>query len=428
MNYFLYLAIAIAIALLSSRVMKLIKLPNVTGYLITGILVGPFVLGLFFNNFNFTNDPANNQILGLVKNLSWISEVALGFIAFTIGSSFKLSTIKSLGKKVLVITIFEALGGSILTIAGLSIAHLIWPTYIPWEIVITLGAVAAATAPAATLMVIKQYNAHGPLVNTLLPVVALDDAAALILFSILFSVSKTIANGTGFDVYTGLVKPILEILISLGIGAIFGFIISGVAHFFRSRSNRMILSLASILACIGLYHLFQTPALGEFELSSLLMCMASGAVFVNMRNDAIRTFDRIDYFTPPVFMLFFVLSGASLDLTIFASEKALYIVIAALFYVVFRALGKWTGAFTGSTISRAEPTVKKYLGFALIPQAGVAIGLATTASAILGGDSGSMILAIILTTTLVYELIGPVVTKTALSKAGEIAVETVTAK
>ncbi len=429
MNQFLYLAIAIAIALLSSRLMKKIKLPNVTGYLITGILVGPYVLGLAFNGGNFTNDPSQNTILEFVHSLSWVSDVALGFIAFTIGSSFKLSALKMVGPKVIAITVFEALGGSLLVLAGLSIAHFIWPTYIGWELVITLGAIAAATAPAATLMVIKQYHAQGPLVNTLLPVVALDDAAALMLFAVLFSVAKTVIGTSSFSVLTSVVKPLLEIVISLGFGALIGVVISFTCNFFRSRANRLIISMASILLCIGLYKLFGTIHLfGEtIELSSLLMCMMVGAAFVNLRKDSIRTFDRIDYFTPPVFMLFFVLSGAELDLTIFANELAIYIIIAAAFYVIFRAVGKWLGAFSGAVITRAEPTVKKYLGFTLIPQAGVAIGLATTASRIFGSSSivevqeaGAMILAVILTSTLIYELVGPGITKVALSKAGEI--------
>lgn len=429
MNEFLYLAIAIAIALLSSRLMKKIKLPNVTGYLITGILVGPYVLGLAFNGGNFTNDPSQNTILSFVDSLSWVSDVALGFIAFTIGSSFKLSALRMVGPKVIAITIFEALGGSLLVLAGLTVAHFIWPMYIGWELVITLGAIAAATAPAATLMVIKQYHAQGPLVNTLLPVVALDDAAALMLFAVLFSIAKTVIGTSSFSVLTSIVKPILEIVLSLGIGAVLGTVISFGCNFFKSRANRLIISMCSILLCIGLYKLFgHINLFGEpIELSSLLMCMAVGALFVNLRKDSIRTFDRIDYFTPPVFMLFFVLSGAELDLTIFANELALYIVIAAAFYVVFRALGKWLGAFSGAVITRAEPTVKKYLGFTLIPQAGVAIGLATTAARIFGAssdvlvrDAGAMILAVILTSTLIYELIGPGITKVAITKAGEI--------
>lgn len=429
MNQFLYLAIAVAIALLSSRLMKKIKLPNVTGYLITGILVGPYVLGLAFNGGNFTNDPSQNTILEFVHSLGWVSDVALGFIAFTIGSSFKLSALKMVGPKVIAITVFEALGGSLLVLLGLSIAHFIWPTYIGWELVITLGAIAAATAPAATLMVIKQYHAQGPLVNTLLPVVALDDAAALMLFAVLFSVAKTVIGTSSFSVLTSIVKPLLEIVISLGFGALIGVVISFTCNFFRSRANRLIISMASILLCIGLYKLFGTIHLfGEtIELSSLLMCMMVGAAFVNLRKDSIRTFDRIDYFTPPVFMLFFVLSGAELDLTIFANELAIYIIIAAAFYVIFRAVGKWLGAFSGAVITRAEPTVKNYLGFTLIPQAGVAIGLATTASRIFGSSSivevqeaGAMILAVILTSTLIYELVGPGITKVALSKAGEI--------
>ncbi|MCQ2772524.1 MAG: cation:proton antiporter [Bacilli bacterium] len=404
--------------------MKIIKLPNVTGYLLTGILIGPFVLGLAFNGGNFA--PTGPIYEFIHTNLAWISEIALGFIAFTIGSSFKLSALKAVGKKVIVITVLEALGASLFITVALIGCHFIFPSFLTFDMALTLGAIAAATAPAATLMVIKQYNARGPLVQTLLPVVALDDAAALILFAILFSAAKTMATGSSFDVYNGLVKPIIEILVSLGFGAVSGLLISLGCKLFKSRANRTILAMFAIFLCVGLYHLFELPELGGFELSSLLMCMMSGAIFINLRGDALKTFDRIDKFTPPVFMLFFVISGANLDLTVFASSNAFYIIITALIYCVIRALGKWVGAYSGARITRAEPVVQKYLGFALIPQAGVAIGLATTAGKVLtaaGSISGTYILAIVLTTTMIYEIIGPAITKMALQKAGEIRVE-----
>ena len=425
-SIFLYIAIVLFVALLSSRLMKVLHLPNVTGYLITGILVGPFVLGLAFNGGDFLHagDLATSPVASFVDSLGWISELALGFIAFTIGSSFKLSTIQKVGKKIIVITIFEALGASVLVFIGLMIAHFIWPENIGWELVLTLAAIASATAPAATLMVIRQYNAKGPLVNTLLPVVALDDAAALILFAILFSAAKGITSGAAFSFYETVGKPIISILLSLAIGAAFGFVISFASKFFKSRANRTIWCILSICACVGLYHLFQQPYCGGFELSSLLMCMMIGAIYVNFRKDALATMEVVDKITPVVFMLFFVLSGATLNLSIFVGDGVLFFVVIAAFYLLFRVGGKWLGAFFGTSITKCEPNVRKYLGITLIPQAGVAIGLATSAGkslASINPQIGGLIVAVILTSTIVYELVGPALTKGALQKAGEIA-------
>ena len=430
LHIFVYIALLLLAALLSTRLMKLLKLPNVTGYIITGIIMGPFVFGLLFNNFSY-NNIQESIIYGFVDKIKWVSTIALGFIAFSIGTSFKISTLKAVGKKVVIITIFEALFASLLVIAALVVAHFIFPQQISWELVLTLGAIASATAPAATLMIIKQYKARGPMVDTLLPVVALDDAAALILFAILFQVATTLAAGTGtFDVYKMLVKPILEIIISLSIGAVLGFLISFMNKWFKSRNNRLIIAIFSIFLACGLYFLFKMPQLGGFELSSLLMCMVIGSIYTNMCKDSGKTLDVMDRFTSPIYLMFFVISGASLDLTIFFNKSGLIVLAIAVIYIIFRVVGKWSGAFTGASIAKCEPKIKKYLGFALIPQAGVAIGLATTASALFSASdnettkaAGALIIAIILTSTLVYELIGPMVSKFALKKAGEISNE-----
>ena len=429
-HIFVYIALLLLAALLSTRLMKLLKLPNVTGYIITGIVMGPFVFGLLFNNFSY-NNIQESIIYGFVDKIKWVSTIALGFIAFSIGTSFKISTLKAVGKKVVIITIFETLFASLLVITALVVAHFIFPQQISWELVLTLGAIASATAPAATLMIIKQYKARGPMVDTLLPVVALDDAAALILFAILFQVATTLAAGTGtFDVYKMLVKPILEIIISLSIGAALGFLISLMNKWFKSRNNRLIIAIFSIFLACGLYFLFKMPQLGGFELSSLLMCMMIGSVYTNMCKDSGKTLDVMDRFTSPIYLMFFVISGASLDLTIFFNKSGLIVLAIAVIYIIFRVVGKWSGAFTGASIAKCEPKIKKYLGFALIPQAGVAIGLATTASTLFSSSenettkaAGALIIAIILTSTLVYELIGPMVSKFALKKAGEISNE-----
>lgn len=424
---FAYIAILLLAALLSTRLMRIIKLPNVTGYIITGIIVGPFIFGLFFNHFSF-DGIKESIIYQYINRISWVSTVALGFIAFSIGTSFKLKTLKAVGKRVLVITVLEALFASLFVIGALVAAHFIFPEQVSWELVLTLGAIASATAPAATLMVIKQYNARGPLVDTLLPVVALDDAAALILFAILFQIATTIAGGGSFNVYKMFVKPILEIIMSLGFGAVLGFFISFMNKFFKSRNNRLIFCIFSVFSALGIYMLFKNPQLGGFELSSLLMCMMAGAIYTNMRKDSDRTLDVMDRFTSPIYMMFFVISGASLDLTIFFNKSGFIVLGIAVIYIVFRVVGKWLGAFTGASITKCEPKIKKYLGFALIPQAGVAIGLATNASQLFMQSestqvAGALIIAIILSSTLVYELFGPMVSKFALNKAGEIPTE-----
>ena len=422
---FAYIAALLLVALLSTRLMAVLKLPNVTGYIVTGIIMGPFLFGLFFNNFDFSTIK-DGVIYNYVDTIGWVSTVALGFIAFSIGTSFKASTLKTLGKRVLVITALEALGASTLVVIALLAAHFIFPQYVSLELALTLSAIASATAPAATLMVIKQYRAHGPLVDTLLPVVALDDAAALILFAILFQIATAIAGGS-VSVYAIIIKPLLEILISLGVGAVLGFVISFANRFFKSRNNRLIWNIFSVFAALGFYYFFKLPWMGGFELSSLLTCMMAGAIYTNFVKESGRTLDIMDRFTSPVYMLFFVISGASLDLSIFFNGDGLIVALIALTYIVFRVIGKWSGAYVGASITRCEPQVKKYLGFALVPQAGVAIGLSTTAYKLFSQyndeamqRTGALILAIILTSTLIYELFGPMVAKFALKKAHEI--------
>ena len=426
---FVYLAILLLAALMSTRLMKVLHLPNVTGYIITGIIMGPFVFGVLFNHFSY-DGIKESVVFNYVNRLSWVSQVALGFIAFSIGTSFKFAVLKTVGKRVIVITILEALAASVFVIIALLVAHFIMPDKIPLSLVLTLGAIASATAPAATLMVIRQYNAKGPLVNTLLPVVALDDAAALILFAILFQVATTISSGAEFSIYAMLFKPIIEILISISIGAALGGLISLINKIFKSRNNKLVLCIFTVFAAVGLYVLFKQPWMGGFELSSLLICMMAGALYTNLAKDSGRTLDVLDRFTSPIYMMFFVFSGASLDLSIFFNENGLIVIIIAFIYLIFRVVGKYLGAFTGASITRCEPQVKKYLGLTLVPQAGVAIGLATTASGLFAQSenetlksTGALIIAIVLTSTLIYELVGPLVSKYALKKAGEIVQE-----
>jgi len=431
MNFpvYAYVAILLLVGLLSTRVMKKLKLPNVTGYIVTGIIMGPFVFGLFFNNFTYAGIK-ESTIYQNIKQISWVSTIALGFIAFSIGTSFKKSALKSVGSKVLIVTAAEALGGSLLVTIALVIGHYISPNTISLEVALTLGAIASATAPAATLMVIKQYKAKGKLVDTLLPVVALDDAAALILFAILFQIATSIATGGSFDPYKMFAKPIIEIVLSLGIGAILGFAISFLNKLFHSRNNKLVLAIFTVFMATGLNVLFKNEWMGSFELSSLLTCMVAGAIYVNFAKNNETTLDQLDRFTYPIYMMFFVISGASLDLTVFANGDGLIVLIVALIYVITRVIGKYAGAYTSTSLLHYDKNVRDNLGFTLVPQAGVAIGLATTASTLFGSStlesvqrSGTLILAIILTSTLIYELIGPFVSKWALKRSGDITEE-----
>ena len=380
------LAISLILGLLSSKVMKIIKMPNVTGYLIVGLLAGPYCLNILS--------------IEIIEKFSIISEVALGFIAFSIGAEFKLSYLKKVGKAPLIIAFTEAFGATLLVdlvliIAGYDISF-----------ALVLGAIAAATAPAATLMVVRQYKAKGPVTNTLLPVVAIDDAAALILFGISVAISKAITSTGTTSIASTLLDPFVEILGALVFGGVLGVVIAFATKWFTGRGNRLVVSTAMILLCISVCN-----ALGY---SSLLACMAMSAVYVNLSKVSNKVFDLIDRFTPPVFMLFFFISGAELNLTILPAVG-----IIGILYIIFRVVGKVTGAAIGAKISKSEPVVKKYLGYTLIPQAGVAIGLASVSMSIVP-EYGQKIRTIVLCGTVIYELVGPLATKLALKKAGEI--------
>ncbi len=430
----LSISIALIAGLLSNRLIKLAHLPNVTGYLIIGILLGPYFFSLFFKNFDGVLSEHMVESFGIIVDL------ALGFIAFSIGSEFKLKSIKKLGKGIITITLLQALAALVFVVVALSIMCLVTNTFnekLP--IILTLGAVATATAPAATLMVIKQYKAKGPVTDTLLPVVAFDDAVGLILFSICFSLAQVFAkqySGIGnatINAVDIIVFPLLEIFLSLLIGGIIGFLLSMAMKAFKSRANRLICMIAAIFLGVALCSLF-----GEWigvELSSLLVCMMVGATFCNLRKDALTIFDGVDRWTPALFMLFFILSGAELNFKIITIP----VIGICVVYLIARSLGKYFGARFGCSIEKTNPNIKKYLGLTLLPQAGVAIGMARSASNAFKGLAtnavaenalfanadyllglGGTIIAVVLCATLVYELFGPVITKMALTKAGEI--------
>ena len=386
MTIVLYLSLAIVVALLMTRVTRLVRLPNVTAYLIAGVLIGPGVLNLL-----------NSDSIG---TLSVLTSVSLGFIAFSIGDEFKLSTLKQIGSQAMIITLFEALGAIVL-VDCITVA-----LGFPPAMCITLGALAASTAPAATLMVVRQYKADGPLTRMLLPVVAADDAIGLIAYSISINVAIALAQHESLNIVSTFLIPLVQIAVALLSGALIGFAAALSHRFFRSHTNRMSIAIAGVFAC--------TALADQFGLSSLLMCMAMGAVYVNLRDDAERVLGCVDDWTYPLFMLFFVISGASLDLGSLPKVGLL-----GLVYIVTRFGGKWVGSYLGSTLTHQPDVIRQNIGFALMPQAGVAIGMATLAAAQLPGY-GTQVQTVILAGTLVYELIGPLSAKFALSRAHEI--------
>ena len=372
--------------LLMTRIMKKINLPNVTGYLIAGLIAGPYCLKIFS--------------AGELDNMTVVTNAALGFIAFSIGGEFKLSALKQLGAKIFVITLFEAVGASVLVSAVLLAMGYNAP------LALVLGAIASATAPAATLMVVRQYKASGPVTSTLLPVVAIDDAVCLMLFSILSSVAKTIEAGNGFQVYATIVKPLIEIVLSLVIGFAVGIALSLCSKFFKSRANRISLVVTAVFLGVGLSELM--------GLSSLLLCMAIGAALANFSPVSDAVLEGTDRWTPPLFMLFFVISGAQFNFSILPQVG-----LVGVAYILLRSFGKYFGAMAGCAIVKTEKTVRKYLGITLLPQAGVAIGMAQLSLTVVP-EYGEQIRAVVLCATLIYELVGPLLTKAALTKAGEI--------
>lgn len=394
MTTMLGLVLAMVAGLLMTRIMKLFNLPNVTGYLVAGIIVGPYCC-------NFVNATS-------LAEISFISTVALGFIAFSIGGEFKLSTIKAIGGKVIVIAIIQAIGAVFMVMGGLFILRTINPDLISVPSILILSAISAATAPAATLMVVKQFKAKGPVTETLLPVVAFDDAIALMVFAVCFGLSKSLTSGAEISAISVVVRPLLEIVVSLVVGGVIGFILSVVCRFFRSRANRLGWMIACVLAGVGICELL--------ELSSLLTCMMTGAVFCNMREDSVKILDGSERWTPPLFMLFFVISGATLDLAVIPQVGLVGIV-----YLVCRSIGKYAGSYGSALIMKTDKSVRNYLGITLLPQAGVAIGMATIVANTEGMDEvAKSVVTVVLCATLIYELIGPVLTKWALAKAGEI--------
>ena len=408
MNILLSVSIALLAVLLMTRIFKPFKLPAVTAYLIAGVLIGPYCIGaLGINNIGFDS-------METVEKMSVVSQMALGFIAFSIGSEFRLQDLKKIGKQAFVIGIFQALVATLFVDLALVCVYLLMPGKISLAQVITLGAIATATAPAATLMVVRQFKAKGPLTSLLLPIVALDDAVGLIVFAVSFGIAKTLVSGT-VDIVSILVNPIIEIVCSLLLGAVTGWILTQIEKLFNSNTNRLNMTIALVVLATALSSLKLEIGPVHIGFSSLLVCMMLGTIFCNicpLSEDLMKASDK---WTSPLFALFFVVSGAELDLKVFTDVA---IVGIGLIYIIFRCLGKYYGTFASAKVMKCEPQICKYLGITLFPQAGVALGMCTTAMQL--GEEGNLIRNITLFAVLIYEIFGPLLTKWALIKAGDI--------
>ena len=406
-TYLVCLAVSMVGGLMLSRLTKLIHLPAVTAYLIAGLLLGPFCLGLL-------------KIPGLgynsaeqVEGMRIVTQTALGFIAFTIGNEFRMTQLKSMGSSAIVIGILQAVITTVLVDAILIGLHFCFPNLISIPAALILGAIASATAPAATLMVVRQYKADGPLTKLLMLVVAIDDAVGLLLFSVSFGIASALSNSQ-ISAIGVVVEPLLEVVLSLGLGAVMGWLLNWVERFFHSRSKRLTISVAFVLLTVGLSMLKFQIGQVHIGFSLLLVCMMTGTVFCNVCDTSEELMDRVDGWTMPLNILFFVISGAELDLAVIAQPL---ILLVGVVYVIGRSLGKYYGAVASCCLTKQNKLTTDNLGITLLPQAGVALGMAMTAAAL---PDGAMIRNVVLFAVLLYELVGPTLTKGALLRAGEI--------
>lgn len=409
METLLSIAIALAAGLFVSRFMKPIKVPAVTGYLIAGILIGPYCLGrLGVSGLGFTS-------MDEVKALTAISEFALGFIAFAIGDEFRISQLKKIGRQATVIAFLQALAATfVIDVVLIGLHFILGEDKLPLSICIVMGAIGTATAPAATLMVVKQYKAKGKLVDMLLPIVALDDAIGLVVFAVSFGIAKALEVGD-FSMISIIVEPLCEVIASLTLGLILGWLFSATEKFFLSNSKRMTITVTYVMLAVALSKMEFTIGAVHVSFSSLLVCMMMSTVFCNVCDFSGDLMGKADKWTAPLYVLFFVLSGAELELSVFADIAAVGIGVV---YIISRSVGKIAGATVGAKIMKCDENIVKHLGITLLPQAGVALGMSLTAESL--GMNGSLIRNITLFAVLIYELFGPVLTKNSLIKAGEI--------
>ena len=403
------LSIALIAGLLMSRLAKAVNLPAVTSYLVAGLLLGPFVLG----RLGLSGLGIGFGSLEQVEGYGVVTQVALGFIAFVIGNEFRLSSLRSMGQQAITVGIAQAVITTALVDVALVGVHLLFPQVLSLASAITLGSIAAATAPAATLMVVKQYKAKGPLTHLLLMVVAIDDAVGLVLFSASYGVANALEQGH-MDLLSVVVEPLMEILLSLLLGAVAGYLLNLLEVYFHSRSKRMSLSVAFVLLTVGVSMLEVEVGGVRCGFSLLLVCMMTGTVFCNVCPTSDELMDRLDRWVSPINILFFVLSGAELDLTILTNPMVLLIGVV---YIVARSAGKISGSFLSCRATSCSPAIQKYLGITLLPQAGVALGMAAEAAEL---SDGHMVRNVVLFSVLVYELVGPTLTKISLTAAGEI--------
>ncbi len=409
-NLLFTLALALFGGLFMSRVVKPLGLPAVTGYLLAGIVLGPYCLGSLGVTGMF------ESLESLDGAAAIVSDVALGFIAFAIGTEFRLSSLRKTGKQATVIGIVQALVAMLLVDGALIGLHFILgEERLPLSVCITLGAIATATAPAATLMVVKQYKAKGPLTNILLPVVALDDAVGLVCFAVSIGIAQAIEGGNP-SLISVLVNPVLEVILSLLLGTLSGLVFTGVESMFKSNSKRLCLSITFVLLTIALSQLSYTFEGGlKIGFSTLLVCMMLGTIFCNICDSSQELMDKTDKWTMPIFILFFVFSGAELEFSIF---KDWTVILVGVLYIIFRSVGKYIGSFVSAKATGCNSNIVKYLGITLLPQAGVSIGMSVTAAAVLA--NGGTVRNIVLFAVMIYELVGPMLTKIALTKAGDI--------
>ena len=403
------LSIALIAGLLMSRLAKAVNLPAVTSYLVAGLLLGPFVLG----RLGLSGLGIGFGSLEQVEGYGVVTQVALGFIAFVIGNEFRLSSLRSMGQQAITVGIAQAVITTALVDVALVGVHLLFPQVLSLASAITLGSIAAATAPAATLMVVKQYKAKGPLTHLLLMVVAIDDAVGLVLFSASYGVANALEQGH-MDLLSVVVEPLMEILLSLLLGAVAGYLLNLLEVYFHSRSKRMSLSVAFVLLTVGVSLLEVEVGGVRCGFSLLLVCMMTGTVFCNVCPTSEELMDRLDRWVSPINILFFVLSGAELDLTILSNPLVL---LVGVVYIASRSLGKIGGAYASCRATKCSPSIQKYLGVTLLPQAGVALGMAAEAAQL---SDGHMVRNVVLFSVLVYELVGPTLTRMALTAAGEI--------
>ncbi|MBQ6774922.1 MAG: cation:proton antiporter, partial [Synergistaceae bacterium] len=409
MTLLLKTAFALFVGLMMTRAFKYsgFKFPDVTSFLIAGVLVGPYVLGRLGLGFDSSAELAEVNIL---------SSLALGFIAFDIGSEFRMEQLREMGKAATFIGIFQALAATVLVdIALIALSLKLGGDVLPMPAAITLGAIASATAPAATLMVVRQFKAKGPVTDLLLPIVALDDAAGLVIFAVSIGVAQAMIGGA-VNFTSIILNPLIEIVSSLVLGSIMGWLMTQLEKFFLSNSNRLSMTIAFVLMTIALSSReFYFGGL-RVGFSSLLVCMTLGTVFCNMCEYSADIMKRSEKWSAPLYAVFFVLSGARLELSVF---KYPFVIVTGLVYILARCLGKYFGASFSSSLMRCSDNVKKYLGITLFPQAGVALGMVVSAQS-LGEEAGGLIRNITLFSVLIYELVGPMLTRIALMKAGEI--------